>query len=195
MEILYEDNFDELIETAWANFFAAFPLNPSYQGVAEEVSVYGGTVHTGGGFTEFGEAQIIYEPSTNRPYEILIRSIKENDSYRWVHPAYVVDRNKAIGYHNPSVKLHEIHPDEQWHETESLEDIIDKVEKILRGQEHDHKVVVVLDLDEQHIKFYDDLAAAKGITRDEAIEQAIRKELKKLDKKAFPDGYPDSTKT
>lgn len=192
MEILFENNFDELIESAWANFFAAFPMAPSYMGTPEETKPYE-TVFTGGGKTEHGEAQILYNPDTNHPYEILIRSFNDNESYRWVHPAYYKVRTELVGYDNPSTTLTPRNVGEKWHETESLEDIIDKVEKILRGEEHDHKVVIVLDLAEEHIKLFDELAEKKGITRDEAIEQVLRKELKKVDKKAFPNGYPDSS--
>lgn len=191
MEILFENNFDELIETAWANFFAAFPMAPSYMGTPEETKPYG-LVYTGGGKTEHGEAVILYDPETNHPYEMLVRSVKDNESYRWVHPAYYRKRTELVGYHNPSTTLSPLDVEEKWHETESIEDIIDKIEKILRGEEHDHKVVIVLDLEEQHIAFYDKLAEKKGITRDEAIEFTIRKELTKLDKKAFPNGHPDS---
>ncbi|MNS27211.1 hypothetical protein D3C72_591550 [compost metagenome] len=190
MQPLFEDNFDELIGEAWSRFFAAFPLTPSYMGAPEE-TVFG-SVFVGGGSTEHGEAHIVYDPETNNPFEIMVRSYRtDDDSYRWVHPAHAVKRTEVVGYDNPPVKLTHVIEQEQWHETESIDDIIDKVEKLLRGEDHDHKVVMVLDLEEEHIKFYDELAEKKGITRDEAIELVIRKELKKLDKKAFPNGNSD----
>lgn len=191
MEPLYENNFDELIETAWANFFAAFPNAPNYQGVAKEVPLYG-LVHMGGGKTEHGEAHILYNPETNQPFEMLVRSFTDKHSYRWVHPAYARRRTELIGCDKPTTELSTRDIAEKWYETESIEDIINKVEKILRGEDHDYKVVMVFDMDEEWIKYYDNLAAERGITRDELIEEALLKALKKVDKKAFPNGYPDS---
>lgn len=192
MAALFEDNFETLIETALANFKALMPPDPTTFTI--DLPCFGGTVFVIRGVTEFGQAEIIYNGQSNHPFEILIRDRKATGSYRWVHPAYRELRHAQIGEDYLTTKNHLTIADETLYDTESIPDILDKTKLILAGEDHDHKVVMVLDLSEEHLAALNKLAVSLNMSLDDAITEMLRNELKRIDKKAFPDGKPSDTR-
>lgn len=184
MEPLFEENFDELIATAWERFFSVLPGAPQYQGNEVFTAAYG-TVFTAGARSEFSEAQILYNPENNQPYEMTVRPFAEKYSYRWVHPAFDNHRNETVGYDNPTLRF-DHQREELWVDTQSIDDILMKIGVTMLGGETDGKVSVILDLDEAARENIGKLAERAGVSFDEMVETLLRRELKKIDKKAFP---------
>lgn len=181
---LFEDNFLHLHAEAF-NRFANLIDDVGYE-LQAEVPVYEGVVNSMSCLNERSEFQMLYNPKTNLPYEINIRAIDSNDGYRWVHPGFEEQRHKDLG-RNTTTVCAELNPiTGVWHDTESLDDIFDKVEKISQGLPFDNRVVIVLDFDENDLGILKLMAEQSGMEFDRFVEKTLREELKRLDAKAFP---------
>ncbi len=185
MEALFEDGFEELIETAYGKFIGL--LHTTNQTHRElDVTTYNGRVGVTGSRNGHAEIQIIYNTQTLHPYEMSVRAVGEEDGYRWIHPAYINLRNQHFGFDIATVPGELEAITGHWYDTESIPDILDKIEKISNNEPHDGKVVVVFDIEEEDLEKLRALADAKGMSFDEYFEHSIREELTRLDKKAFP---------
>lgn len=187
MAALYENNFEAIAEHAYERFVEAAPCDSCIirNRDSVELPVYGPAKILAFRDAQYGVMEFIYGPDFI-PFEVTIRTFDPDDkSYRWVHPEYVLKHRELL---TPSEAILDLGvdsiPDESWAETESLDDILRKIELIMSGQPHDKKVVIIIDLEKEYLDKLRDQAAKEGITFDEHLENIIRKTITKLDEKA-----------
>jgi len=193
MEPLYEDNFVNLHRSAFDDLWALAPLDRVKQNVEINVPTYNGNILVDSFANLYCEVQMFYDAQTKRPYEIAVWDYNLREGYRWVHPAYsrlrMMQLTPKVATAPPACLAVEV---DNWYETESLLDIMSKIRAIRDGLPHDRKVVVVLEFDEEALERLRHAAEASALTFDEFIEESIRKELERLDKKAYPNGYSET---
>jgi len=177
---MQDTDFLEYASTAHARAVAHFPNPPSITGLEDTVRVYG-RVWVTQCSTKHGICDILVD-DLHFPYEISIRC-RSGVSYRWVNPEFRETRRSVIGEQFHTRYLDEFTMDhdykETWYETDTLEDILDKVGKILNGQPHDHTVVITVDIEPDVYELLLEKSAAQGQTLDEFIQDAVRAELER----------------
>lgn len=114
----------------------------------------------------------IYDTVDQTVYEIAISSTYEGDvRYKWFNPdyleAYQAEANER------EIQWDQCFDDERWAITESFDDILDKVTKILAGEEYDDRVIMKLDLGQDVIDRINQTAEMLGITPDELVTQIL----------------------
>lgn len=188
MSDLHEENFDELIETMHDRFKQAVDLRLDYNGV----SCYS-TVHPDGMLcgvrNEHSWVEMIYSQVDMIPLEVYARSYSESVAYRWIHPDRYNARQELLGYDGQLETQMEPIEGEKWYETDSIDDILEKVRAIHSNEPFDREVVMVLDLKPEDLETLQLMAAEQNITLDKAIEGILRNLITKLDKKSFPEGF------
>lgn len=182
---MHHTDFIEYINSAYSGVVAHFPCAPCIAGHEETLRVYGRVWVTQCSSTH-GVCDILVDEDL-KPFEISIRD-RNGRSYRWVHPDFREARKNIIGdqYHTryPDEFTMDRDLKETWHETESLEDVVDKVGKILNGLPHDHKVVIYIDLPKDLHDALLAIAAKENKEFTTLFEEIITAELERICDKA-----------
>ena len=125
----------------------------------------------------------IFDHETQHVYEVAISSTYDGEiAYRWIDLDFIEAYKEESK--NRNIDWMRMSEETTWATTDCFDDIIDKVTKILAGEEYDTRVVVTLDLDEDVKELIERAASLEGITIDEFIEKALRAVIEKEDRKS-----------
>lgn len=161
------------LKSAYETFFMMLPCPVAYLGQEEDLRVYGDSL-VAYASTPYAVAEMIYDPLTNEPFEISIRAKDSSGSYRWTREEFSDARAERIGRQHQTRIPSELIYEEKWYDTDTLDDILSKVTVISRGFEHDHKVVISLDLSEDEHKLLVSAAGSKGLTVDAFVQEVLQ---------------------
>lgn len=116
----------------------------------------------------------IFDTQTKTVYEMEISHTNDGDvRYKWYNPDYFqVMKDEA---ESRQINWNKFCDDLNWHVTDSSEDILDKIVKILAGEEYDTRVVLALDLDSDTLETLNKAADLEGITVEEFVERVLTK--------------------
>lgn len=141
--------------------------------------------------TEYGEASCVYDSITQFLYEVNAHdSLGRKESFRWVHKDYREVMKAEAKQRGLDHK--EFLEGEKWSDTDSLEDMLDKVYGIINNRRFDHNVVMEFDLDEATLADLQRAALIRNQTVDDFIEDALRAVIEK--EEAAVDITDDSAK-
>lgn len=179
MKYLSEEGFEERIKSACDLFYKSIPGNPSYDteiivGLYPNASICGFS-------NKNGHAEMIYNRETKEPYELIIHNPNtEQLSYYWVHPHFHTAREDEIGGKGLLVS-HASEPGNNWGVTDTIDDICEKITAILEGKEFDSRVVAVFEITEETQAHLNQIAEARGISVDEAMEYVLQLAIDSLE--------------
>lgn len=178
MDYICEENFEELIKTAHERFDELIGDGP----LGDEPIQLG--LYANARIKSFqnqrSHVELIYNEFSREPYEISVIDIQSNRGYRWLHPQTKEERIK-IGPNDSDFSRNPNYTSANWVETESIDDILDKVNGIYNDKPYDPRVVVVFDLSEEDLRILKELADTRGIDLDALIESILYEELKRID--------------
>ncbi len=120
----------------------------------------------------------IFDPETQVVYALEAWDYIRDIEYRWVNPEYrqaFEDESNTRG----------IDPDEsldgkKYSDLEVSEDILEKISKIVAGEEYDTRVKVPVNFSDEELFRYMKLAHEMDITFNELVEQALREEIARI---------------
>ncbi len=123
--------------------------------------------------TDYGFSSVIFDKKTSEVYELTVSADIDGKpvAYRWLNPSYkdaYLEEEKLRGI-DDSIAWDDV----KWADTDTEEDILEKVRAILKNEDFCRKVVMTLDLDEETIKLCEDIAKRDGITIDDVIEMSL----------------------
>lgn len=122
--------------------------------------------------TEDFHVSAVYDTKTLEVYEASISSMYSGDlGYKWHNPDYLTQYQDEAKSRN--VIWDKLGEDHAWAITDCYDDILDKIVKILAGEEYDKRVVLSLDLDEDLRDKIQAAADLDGITIDEFFERLL----------------------
>jgi hypothetical protein len=177
MDIIYENDFERLMKTFKSRVIASLPEPPMFVDKFFQLRVYGSsyvTFYDG----EYGIVDLI--ESDNQVVEVTVQDRLTAKCYRWVHPEYREERNRVIDtdYHTrvPDFLMY----NETWFETETIDDIVHKIDVITRGLPYSSTVEIVLLFLEEDLNTFHSICEKHDITLDEFVEHAIEWALKEI---------------
>lgn len=125
--------------------------------------------------TEKGEhsASVIFDSVTQDAYEIHVSSEDDsNPPYRWINPDYL-NAYKAEAATRGQDYL-QFCDDIKWADTDTFEDIIEKIRAIYNGLEYDKRVVLSMDMPDDLFAMCARAAHERDITFNDFIAKAIQ---------------------
>lgn len=143
--------------------------------------------------TEYGEAGCVYDTNSQFLYEVTVHdSLGRHEAFRWVHKDYrdaVKDEAKSR-----KIDYKEFLDGQRWSDTDSLDDILDKVYGILNNRSFDHNVVMEFDLDNETLATIQKAAKLRNITMDAFIQEALQAVIDESKFEPTVDNANDSAK-
>jgi predicted HicB family RNase H-like nuclease len=139
---------------------------------------------------EFGDGHLIADCVNGILYEVAIHALDESENlYRWQNADFRNDycrESKVLG-----LDAKQAWQGKRYATTDSFEDILDKVSKIMNSQQYDTRVVMEIELDDETL-----LRAAKeahrlDITLNKYIEKTLRAVIESEKAKNVPIFGPD----
>lgn len=119
--------------------------------------------------------EIVFDRKTQLVYEFEAHDYRNDRSYRWIHPLWVdahakesKDRGIDDNYAYDDVKLIEI---------EVAEDILEKAQAIINGEDYDTRVQIPLNLHDDVLFDMMKLAHERDITLNELVEQVLEQAI------------------
>ncbi len=128
--------------------------------------------------TNYGHASMTANPDRGIVYEITVYATLDSDHpYRWTNPDFVDIRDAEA--HERRLDSKKAWEDINWIDTESEDDILDKVKAILNNIDFDKRVVINIWLEETVITKLALLAHEADITLNEYFCAILRAECAK----------------
>jgi predicted HicB family RNase H-like nuclease len=117
--------------------------------------------------TKFGEASVIYSIEDLTVYEITVIDYKRDVAYRYV---------------NPDFKGHEFNGTElEYDETDSFDDIIEKVHAILNNRRYNFDTIITLELPKEVIEILTNKAYDLDMNLDDYINELLLEEIERIE--------------
>jgi hypothetical protein len=132
--------------------------------------------------SEFAHASAIYSAANQTIYQFEVCA-KEDDSgktaYRWMNPEF----KQA---YLDEAKLRNCDPDQawddvKWNDTDTEDDILEKVNAIMEGREFDSRTTIAIDFTDEELLTYMKLAHELDITFNSFVEMALVEAIKKYE--------------
>ena len=121
---------------------------------------------------------IVFDRKSQTVYEMAVCDYIANRAYRWIHPDYRGEYNRAAAQHS-------VPPDEAWDgvnyiDLEVEEDILDKTRAIIAGVEYDTRVSVPVELSDSDLLALAKMAHQRDITLNQLICEILTAEADKV---------------
>jgi hypothetical protein len=128
-------------------------------------------------------ASAIIDRETQRVYEVHISDDEDNHlPFRWIDPEFLEAHKKEAKLRNIDHKR--FVDDKTWADTDTFEDIIEKVRAIYAGEEYDARVVMQIDMPDDLFSLCAKAAHERDITFNQFIAKALEaaiEEAKRLE--------------
>jgi hypothetical protein len=129
--------------------------------------------------SNYGHASIVANPTKGEVYQITVYSLSDSDHpYRWTNPEFADVHEAESRERRIDNKI--AWEDVPWIDTDSEEDILDKVAAILNNVDFDKRVVIAVELDVRVIARLALLAHEAGITLNEYFCNILRAEVARV---------------
>ena len=130
---------------------------------------------------EFGHASayVVFNGKTQTVFEIAVVTDDDgpHSAYRWIAEGFRERYSKEAEVRNFDPNIY--FDGRRWADTESFEDILEKVAAIRKGEEFDTRVVMSFDVDNETLELIEHAATIKGVTLEDFIVQAIQEVVDK----------------
>lgn len=126
--------------------------------------------------TANGECSIVYDAKTLEVYEINVCNSENEIAYRWLNPNYKDEYLDEAA--DRDINPNEAWDDTEWDDTEDEQDILEKAQNILNGEEYDPRVSIVIDMDDELFLSISKLAHTKDITFNEMVNEILTETIK-----------------
>lgn len=120
----------------------------------------------------------IFDSVDQTVYIVELWDYVNDREYRWINPDYVKAHKKACKKHD--VDLNESMDDRKWIDLEVPEDILEKITKIVAGEEYDARVKIPVDFSDEDLLKYMKMAHDRDMTFNEFIEEALRHAIEEV---------------
>ena len=117
----------------------------------------------------------IFDSVDQTVYSLELWDYINNREYRWINPAYIKKHMKACAKHD--VDVYESSDGRNFIDLDLASDILEKISKVIAGEEYDERVQVQVDMSEEDMLQYMKLAHQLDITFNELVEQALREAI------------------
>ena len=131
----------------------------------------------------------VFDSVDQTVYAVELWDYKNDREYRWINPAFVGAHMKECAKHN--VDVYESMDGRNYIDLDVGADILEKIAKVVAGEEYDTRVQVPVDFSDDDLLQYMKLAHDLDITFNELCERAIKEAInefnsdpKKFKKKA-----------
>ncbi len=126
-------------------------------------------------------AHIVFDTVTQDVYEIGVQTTDGQTNYRWMNPLYLdaykaEAKKRGVEWNSPA----SIEENVRWMDTDTIEDICEKVHAIRNGIPYNPDVIMTLHLDREVICDMALMAHERGLTLNEFIVVALKYEIDRL---------------
>ena len=124
------------------------------------------------GFNGTYSASAIFDSCDQTVYSVEVWDYVNNREYRWINPEY---RDAFVNEcQDKDVDPNESSDDRKYIDLDVEEDILEKISKIVAGEDYDSRVKVPVDFTDEELLKYMKLAHERDITFNQLVEEALR---------------------
>lgn len=121
----------------------------------------------------------IFDSETQRVYSMEAWDYINDREYRWIDPEFQKEYRKSCKKNNVDPK--EAMDGRDFIDVEIAEDILEKINALVKGREYDTRIKVPVDFSDEDLLQYMKLAHEMDITFNELVERAIRAAIDEYD--------------
>ena len=117
-------------------------------------------------------ASIVFDGTTQTVYEATVCDYVNNRAYRWYNPLF--KENYEQEARERKINVNQAWDDVNYGDTDSEEDLLDKIKAIVEGVEYDTRVTLTVDLSDAELLQIMKLAHDRDITFNQMVEEILQ---------------------
>ncbi len=117
----------------------------------------------------------VFDSKNQTVYCVDAWDYRNNRTYRWFHPEFISAYKKECKKQN--IEFNETFDGEKYIDLDVAEDMLEKINAIVNGQEYDSRVKVPVEFSDEELLQYMKLAHEMDITFNELVERAIKEAI------------------
>lgn len=123
---------------------------------------------------------IVFDTDTQIVYQMEANDYKNNRAYRWFHPDF--KKKYEEDAETRMVDLDEAWDGVKYTDLEVTEDMLEKAQAIVDGEEYDTRVRIPIELDDQELMVLFKMAHERDMTFNNFVGEILLKEITRLEK-------------